>query len=370
MRSLSTILVTGGAGFIGSNFIHWLFAQPEFTGRVINLDALTYAGNLENLADIEARYGKGAEASGAVPRYVFVQGDICDRPLVERLFAEYGVDTVVHFAAESHVDRSILGPEAFVRTNVLGTYTLLDVARQAWRAPSGGMREDVLFHHVSTDEVFGSLGEEGYFTESTPYDPRSPYSASKAASDHLAKAYHHTYGLPLTLSNCSNNYGPYQFPEKLIPLMILNMLEGKPLPVYGDGRNIRDWLYVEDHNEAVWTIMRNGQSGRTYNIGGENEWENIRLLERLIELVAEEAHLDIARLRGLITYVKDRPGHDRRYAIDCTRLKTELGWRQRVSFDEGLRKTVRWYLDHPTWVDHVRTGTYRAWIEQNYARRA
>ncbi|WP_158907792.1 dTDP-glucose 4,6-dehydratase [Rectinema subterraneum] len=369
MRSLSTILVTGGAGFIGSNFIHWLFAQPEFTGRVINLDALTYAGNLENLADIEARYGKGAEASGAVPRYVFVQGDICDRPLVERLFAEYGVDTVVHFAAESHVDRSILGPEAFVRTNVLGTYTLLDVARQAWRAPSGGMREDVLFHHVSTDEVFGSLGEEGYFTESTPYDPRSPYSASKAASDHLAKAYHHTYGLPLTLSNCSNNYGPYQFPEKLIPLMILNMLEGKPLPVYGDGRNIRDWLYVEDHNEAVWTIMRNGQSGRTYNIGGENEWENIRLLERLIELVAEEAHLDIARLRGLITYVKDRPGHDRRYAIDCTRLKTELGWRQRISFDEGLRKTIRWYLDHREWVEHVRSGAYRAWIEQNYARR-
>ena len=369
MRSLSTILVTGGAGFIGSNFIHWLFAQPEFAGRVINLDALTYAGNLENLADIEARYGKGAGGLGAVPRYVFVQGDICDRPLIERLFAEYGIDTVVHFAAESHVDRSILGPEAFVRTNVLGTYTLLDVARQAWCAPTGGMREDVLFHHVSTDEVFGSLGEEGYFTESTPYDPRSPYSASKAASDHLAKAYHHTYGLPLTLSNCSNNYGPYQFPEKLIPLMILNMLEGKPLPVYGDGRNIRDWLYVEDHNEAVWTIMCKGQSGRTYNIGGENEWENIRLLERLIELVAEEARLDIARLRGLITYVKDRPGHDRRYAIDCTRLKTELGWHQRATFDEGLRATVRWYLDHRTWVDHVRSGAYRAWIEQNYARR-
>ena len=378
MRSLSNIIVTGGAGFIGSNFIHWLFRQPEFTGRVINLDALTYAGNLENLADIEARYGAGAEEarfeahaqkSGAVPRYIFVQGDICDRSLVERLFAEYDIDTVVHFAAESHVDRSILGPEAFVRTNVLGTYTLLDVARQAWRAPSGGMREDVLFHHVSTDEVFGSLGEEGYFTESTPYDPRSPYSASKAASDHLAKAYHHTYGLPLTLSNCSNNYGPYQFPEKLIPLMILNMLEGKPLPVYGDGRNIRDWLYVEDHNEAVWTIMRKGQSGRTYNIGGENEWENIRLLERLIELVAEEAHLDIARLRGLITYIKDRSGHDRRYAIDCTRLKTELGWHQRATFDEGLRATVRWYLDHRTWVDHVRSGAYRAWIEQNYARR-
>ena len=388
MRSLSNILVTGGAGFIGSNFIHWLFGRADFKGRIINLDALTYAGNLENLADIEARYGAAAGAgeaaggaisgpssgagcsSGSSPRYIFIQGDICDRPLVERLFSEYGIDTVVHFAAESHVDRSILGPEAFVRTNVLGTYILLDVARTAWKGADGAMRDDVLFHHVSTDEVFGSLGEQGYFTEETPYDPRSPYSASKAASDHLAKAYHHTYGLPLTLSNCSNNYGPYQFPEKLIPLMILNMLEGKPLPVYGDGRNIRDWLYVEDHNEAVWMIMKAGQSGRTYNIGGENEWENIRLLERLIELVAEEAGLDAARLRALITYIKDRSGHDRRYAIDCTRLKTELGWRQRATFDQGLRKTVRWYLDHREWVEHVRSGAYRAWIEQNYTRRA
>jgi dTDP-glucose 4,6-dehydratase len=387
MRSLSNILVTGGAGFIGSNFIHWLFGRADFKGRIINLDALTYAGNLENLADIEARYGAAAGAgeaaggaisgpssgagcsSGSSPRYIFIQGDICDRPLVERLFSEYGIDTVVHFAAESHVDRSILGPEAFVRTNVLGTYILLDVARTAWKGADGAMRDDVLFHHVSTDEVFGSLGEQGYFTEETPYDPRSPYSASKAASDHLAKAYHHTYGLPLTLSNCSNNYGPYQFPEKLIPLMILNMLEGKPLPVYGDGRNIRDWLYVEDHNEAVWMIMKAGQSGRTYNIGGENEWENIRLLERLIELVAEEAGLDAARLRALITYVKDRPGHDRRYAIDCSRIKKELGWRQRVTFDEGLRKTVRWYLDNRTWVDHVRSGAYRAWIEKNYLKR-
>lgn len=358
MRALSNILVTGGAGFIGSNFIHWLLAQDSFTGRIINLDALTYAGNLENLADIEARQGQR--------RYVFVKGDICDRPLVERIFTEYQIDTVVHFAAESHVDRSILGPEAFVRTNVMGTYTLLDVARTAWKNPDGSMRQDVLFHHVSTDEVFGSLGDKGYFTEETPYDPRSPYSASKASSDHLAKAYHHTYGLPLTLSNCSNNYGPYQFPEKLIPLMILNMLEGKPLPVYGDGRNIRDWLYVEDHNEAVWTIMRNGTTGRTYNIGGENEWENIRLLGRLIELVAEEANIDPARLRGLITYVKDRPGHDRRYAIDCTRLKTELGWRQRATFDQGLRKTVRWYLDNRTWVDHVRTGAYRACVTVGY----
>ncbi len=369
MRTFKNILVTGGAGFIGSNFIHWLFAQNDFTGRIINLDALTYAGNLENLADIEPRYGELAGESGGQRRYFFVKGDICDRPLVERIFSEYRIDTVVHFAAESHVDRSILGPEAFMRTNVMGTYTLLDVARNAWKNPDGSLREDVLFHHVSTDEVFGSLGDKGYFTEETPYDPRSPYSASKAASDHLAKAYHHTYGLPLTLSNCSNNYGPYQFPEKLIPLMILNMLEGKPLPVYGDGRNIRDWLYVEDHNEAVWTIMQNGTSGRTYNIGGENEWENIRLLDRLIELVAEEAGLEAAHLRGLVTYVKDRPGHDRRYAIDCTRIKTELGWRQRATFDQGLRKTVRWYLDNRTWVEHIRSGTYRAWIDQNYAHR-
>lgn len=363
MRTLKNLLITGGAGFIGSNFIHYLFKKSDFNGRVVNLDALTYAGNLENLTSIEKVYGGS--------RYFFVKGDVCDRPLVERLFNEYDIDTVVHFAAESHVDRSILGPETFVRTNVLGTYTLLDVARLVWIKRYGSLADaPVLFHHISTDEVFGSLGERGYFTEETPYDPHSPYSASKAASDHLARAYHHTYGLPLTLSNCSNNYGPYQFPEKFIPLMILNMLEGKPLPVYGDGRNIRDWLYVEDHNEAVWMIMKNGQSGRTYNIGGENEWENIRLLNRLIEIVAEEANLDATHLRALITYVKDRPGHDRRYAIDCTRIKTELGWCQKVTFDEGLRKTVRWYLDNRTWVDHVRTGEYRHWIEANYEKRA
>jgi dTDP-glucose 4,6-dehydratase len=284
--------------------------------------------------------------------------------LVEKVFADYGIDTVVHFAAESHVDRSILGPEAFIKTNVVGTYTLLDVARKAW-----GARDDVLFHQVSTDEVYGSLGKSGYFVETTPYDPRSPYSASKASSDHLGKAYFHTYGLPVTVSNCSNNYGPYQFPEKLIPLMILNMLEGKALPVYGDGRNIRDWVYVEDHNEAVWTIMNNGRAGETYNIGGENEWENVALLRRLIELVAEEDGKSADSLNALITYVKDRPGHDRRYAIDCSKLKNELGWKRRFTFDDGLRKTVRWYLDNQEWCSHVRSGEYRNWIEKNYQHR-
>jgi dTDP-glucose 4,6-dehydratase len=354
-RSFTNILVTGGAGFIGSNFIHYLFSAGGFKGRIVNVDSLTYAGNPESLEDI-ARAQEG--------RYVFVKADICDRAALERVFAEYAVDTVVHFAAESHVDRSIHGPEAFIRTNVMGTFTLLDVAREAWKG-----RQDVLFHHISTDEVFGSLGESGYFTETTPYDPRSPYSASKASSDHLVAAYHHTYGLPVTVSNCSNNYGPYQFPEKLIPVMILNMLEGKALPVYGDGKNIRDWLYVEDHNSAVWTIMGRGRIGETYNIGGENEWENIRLLERLMEIVAAEAKRDVADFKRLVTYVKDRPGHDRRYAIDCSKLKRELGWKQSVDFDEGLRRTVRWYLDNRTWIDHVRSGEYQKWMEKNYAKR-
>ncbi len=360
-RSFDTIVVTGGAGFIGSNLIRYLFEKAGYRGRIVNLDALTYAGNPESLADIAAKYGQEGEG-----RYFFVKADIRDRASVERVFADYRPDAVCHLAAESHVDRSILGPEAFVTTNVIGTFTLLDVAKEAWKGRGEG---ETLFHHVSTDEVYGSLGETGYFTEETPYDPRSPYSASKAGSDHLVMAYHHTYGLPVTLSNCSNNYGPYQFPEKLIPLMILNMLEGKPLPVYGDGRNIRDWLYVEDHNAAVWTIMQRGESGRSYNIGGENEWENIRLLGRLIEIVAKEAGLDAGELRSRITYVKDRPGHDRRYAIDCSRLKRELGWAQAHSFDEGLAETVRWYLAHKDWCARVRSGEYRRWVETNYERR-
>jgi dTDP-glucose 4,6-dehydratase len=355
-RTFGNILVTGGAGFIGSNFIRYLFAQPDFQGRIINLDLLTYAGNPLNLADIESQFGNS--------RYVFIHGDISDRPMVEALFRSYGIDAVVHFAAESHVDRSIIDPSAFVRTNVLGTQVLLDVARRAWQG-----RDDVLFHHVSTDEVYGSLGETGYFTETTPYDPRSPYSASKAAADHLVMAYHHTYGLPVTLSNCSNNYGPYQFPEKLVPLMILNMEERKPLPVYGDGRNIRDWLYVEDHNAAVWLIMKQGRVGEKYNIGGENEWENLQLVRELCRIYAELTGAFYEEITSLITFVRDRPGHDRRYAIDCGKLKSELGWKRAYGFAEGLRATVQWYLGNAAWVEKVKSGEYRTWIEANYGKR-
>jgi dTDP-glucose 4,6-dehydratase len=365
MRKLTNILVTGGAGFIGCNFIRFLLEKAEgFSGRVINLDALTYAGNRMSLADIEAKHGA---QGGAKARYFFEHGDICDRAFVESLFSKYEIDTVAHFAAESHVDRSILGPEAFIKTNVTGTFTLLDIARNAWKDEK--QRQGALFHHISTDEVYGSLGETGYFTEKTPYDPRSPYSASKAASDHLAMAYSHTYGLPVTLSNCSNNYGPYQFPEKLIPLMILNMLEGKPLPVYGDGKNIRDWLYVEDHNAAVWAIMRDGKTSEEYNIGGENEWENIKLLNVLIDITAEKTKLVPAKIRDTITYVKDRPGHDRRYAIDCSKIKRELGWKQTVSFEEGLARTVDWYLSNPKWIESIRSGEYQRWVEKNYGER-
>ncbi|MDL2229949.1 dTDP-glucose 4,6-dehydratase [Treponema sp. OttesenSCG-928-L16] len=362
MRNLKNILVTGGCGFIGCNFIRMLLERtPDFTGRVINLDALTYAGNAESLADIEKRFGG--------LRYFFEHGDICDRPLAEKLFRKYKIDTVVHFAAESHVDRSILGPEAFIKTNVMGTFALLDTARYAWEEAAGGIRDDVLFHHISTDEVYGSLGETGYFSETTAYDPRSPYSASKASSDHLVSAYHHTYGLPITLSNCSNNYGPYQFPEKLIPLMIFNMLEGKPLPVYGDGKNIRDWVYVEDHNRAIWTIMNKGRSGEKYNIGGGNEWENIRLLNALIDIIAEKTGRNAEAIRNTISFVKDRPGHDRRYAIDCTKIKKELGWKQKADFREGLELTVDWYLGHPEWVARIRSGEYKNWVGRNYGER-
>jgi len=360
MRKLTNILVTGGAGFIGVNFIRFLFGEteekPDFKGRIINLDNLTYAGNAGSLKEIKEKFGNS--------RYFFERGDICDRSFVESLFKKYEIDTVVHFAAESHVDRSILGPETFIKTNVMGTFTLLDVARNAWKDAN-----DVLFHHISTDEVYGSLGETGYFTETTPYDPRSPYSASKAASDHLVIAYNHTYGLPITLSNCSNNYGPYQFPEKLIPLMIMNMLEEKPLPVYGDGKNIRDWLYVVDHNRAVWEIMQNGSVGEKYNIGGENEWENIKLLNVLIDITANKSGKAAEKIRSTITYVKDRPGHDRRYAIDCSKLKKELGWKQTVNFEEGLSRTVDWYLANSEWIDGIRSGDYKKWIEKNYDKR-
>ncbi len=356
MRTFACVLVTGGAGFIGSNFIRHLFVTPGFRGKIINFDALTYAGNLENLSDVEAAHSRG--------RYEFIKADICDRPAVEAAFHKHQPDAVAHFAAESHVDRSIVGPEAFIRTNVLGTFTLLDVARRVWEG-----REGTLFHHVSTDEVFGSLGETGQFTEETPYDPRSPYSASKAGSDHLVMAYYHTYLLPVTMSNCSNNYGPCHFPEKLIPLMILNMLEGKPLPVYGDGRNVRDWLYVEDHAAGIWKIMTEGSVGEKYNLGGSSEWENIRLVRELCAAVARRTGKQPAEYEKLITYVTDRPGHDRRYAVDSSKIEHELGWRPSVSFQEGLDRTVRWYLDNADWVRRVRTGAYREWITQNYGGR-
>ncbi len=353
MRKLSNILVTGGAGFIGSNFIRYLFRQKDFNGRVINLDKLTYAGNPDNLTDIEKTCGPS--------RYIFVRGDIRDGDMTSRIFQQYDIDTVVHCAAESHVDRSIHGPADFIDTNINGTFILLETARNLWKD-----RDGVHFHHISTDEVYGSLGDTGYFYETTPYDPRSPYSASKASSDHLVNAYSHTYGLPVTISNCSNNYGPYQFPEKLIPFMISRMLEGGPLPVYGDGRNIRDWLYVDDHNSAVWLILNKGAAGRTYNIGGENEWENIKLVNVLCEMVAKHTGKDTDYYKKLITHVADRMGHDRRYAINCDRIKNELGWRQDYNFSQGLDMTVKWYLSNGKWIDNVRTGEYRKWIEKNY----
>ena len=371
MRKLKNILVTGGAGFIGSNFIHYLFGlssangnlfnDADFSGNVVNVDCLTYAGNLESLKDVEEKFGG--------KRYFFEKADICSRPEIERILKQYDIDTIIHFAAESHVDRSILGPETFIKTNVMGTFTLLDAARSFWKKPDGTFRDDVLFHHISTDEVYGSLGETGYFTETTPYDPRSPYSSSKASSDHIAMAYFHTYGLPLTLSNCTNNYGPYQFPEKLLPLMISNIRDGKPLPVYGKGDNIRDWIYVEDHNRAVWLIVNKGRTGQKYNIGGENEWQNIKLLHKVIELAAEKLGKPVSEIEKTITYVKDRPGHDKRYAIDCTKIKTELGWQRKMTFEEGLNATVDWYLKNTEWVNHILSGEYTKWIDANYKSR-
>ncbi len=347
------VLVTGGCGFIGANFIRYLLEEVgDFDGRIVNVDKLTYAGNPKSLADLEASMGD---------RYRFVRADICDREEMGKIFDDYEIDTVAHFAAESHVDRSIVAPDDFIRTNIFGTYTLLQLARER-------MDRIGLFHHVSTDEVFGSLGETGLFTEETSYKPNSPYSASKASSDHIVRAYHHTYGLPVTISNCSNNYGPYQFPEKLIPLMIMNAREGKPLPVYGDGKNVRDWLYVRDHCTAIWRVMTRGDRGRTYNIGGRNEMENIRVVEVICDLVDELAGpLEDGRSRReLITYVKDRPGHDRRYAIDCTRMEKEQDWLPEESFETGIRKTIQWYLDNQAWVDDVRSGEYQDWIQAHY----
>jgi dTDP-glucose 4,6-dehydratase len=349
---MKNLLVTGGCGFIGCNFIRYLFEEAGFAGRVINVDKLTYAGNPESLADVAARVGD---------RYVFVRADICDRAALARVLDDHQVDAIAHFAAESHVDRSIVRPDDFIQTNIIGTYTLLQLARERMPAIQR-------FHHVSTDEVFGTLGDTGLFTEETAYAPNSPYSASKAASDHLVRAYHETYGLPVTMSNCSNNYGPFHFPEKLIPLMILNALEGKALPVYGDGKNVRDWLYVRDHAVAIWRIMQKGVTGQTYNVGGRNEMQNITVVHAVCDLLDEMVGPlgGRAARRELITYVKDRPGHDRRYAIDCTKIERELGWTPEESFETGIRKTIRWYLDHQEWVHHVRSGDYQKWIQQHY----
>jgi dTDP-glucose 4,6-dehydratase len=347
----SNLLVTGGCGFIGSNFIRNLLNDATFSGRIINLDKLTYAGNPENLEGIAADFG---------PRYVFQKADICDSAKLEKVFGEHDIDAVCHFAAESHVDRSIKDPGSFIQTNIVGTFNLLEIAKA---------RGDKfkLFHHVSTDEVYGSLGAEGLFREDTPYRPNSPYSASKAASDHLVRAYYKTFGLPTTISNCSNNYGPYQFPEKLIPLVILNALEGKPLPVYGDGKNVRDWLYVEDHCDAIWNIMKSGVIGETYNVGGNAEMENILIVQLICDILDEIKPVTDGKPRcQLITFVSDRPGHDRRYAIDFAKLKAELGWSPRESFKSGLRKTVEWYLNQKKWVENIKTGAYQSWMKEQY----
>ncbi|QCQ21124.1 dTDP-glucose 4,6-dehydratase [Desulfoglaeba alkanexedens] len=355
-----TILVTGGCGFIGSNFVRAALERLA-ASRIINLDKLTYAGNLENVSDLNGH-----------PRYRFVRGDICDAETVGRLFGDEGVDTVIHFAAESHVDRSIEGPEAFIRTNIFGTYVLLEAARKSWIEAARKRRpENPVFLHVSTDEVYGSLGPDGFFTENTPYDPRSPYSASKAASDHLVSAYHHTYGLPTVITNCSNNYGPYQFPEKLIPLMIINALEGRDLPVYGDGNNIRDWIHVQDHCEALLAVLAKGRPGETYNIGGNNERRNIEIVEAICDILDEKlGPLDAVRpRRSLIRFVKDRPGHDRRYAIDAGKVMRELGWAPRFSFEDGLRSTVDWYLQNRAWLQRIVDGTYRDDYDRMYGWR-
>lgn len=354
-RRKRNIVITGGAGFIGSNFVrHWCENYPD--DRVVVLDALTYAGNLNNIDDLQDK-----------ENFRFVKGDIGDRALIDKLLREENIDTVAHFAAESHVDRSILGPDAFIKTNILGSFTLLDSFRHY--SIEKGKISDYLFLHVSTDEVYGSLGpEDPAFSETTPYAPNSPYSASKASSDHLARAYYHTYGMPTIITNCSNNYGPYHFPEKLIPLMCINILLGKPLPVYGDGQNIRDWLYVGDHCNALDTVIHKGKAGETYNIGGNNEVKNIDLVRQLCDLMDELApNLPVKPARELITFVKDRPGHDRRYAIDATKIKNELGWTPQENVEAGLRKTIEWYLNNRDWWQPLLSQEYQDYYQQVYS---
>jgi dTDP-glucose 4,6-dehydratase len=348
-----TIIITGGAGFIGSHVVR-LFVTKYPGYRIINLDALTYAGNLENLRDIED-----------APNYVFEKADILDIAGLEKIFETYQPDGIIHLAAESHVDRSILSPLDFVYTNVIGTVNLLNAARQSWKNNFEGKR----FYHVSTDEVFGALGETGFFTETTPYDPHSPYSASKASSDHFVRAYHDTYGLPAVVTNCSNNYGPNHFPEKLIPLFINNIIEKKPLPVYGDGLYTRDWLYVKDHARAIDLVFHEGKNGDTYNVGGFNEWRNIDLVKLLCRLMDEKLGNAPGTSDKLITYVKDRPGHDRRYAIDASKINRELGWKPSVTFEEGLSQTIDWYLGNKEWLRHVTSGEYQDYYEEQYSRK-
>lgn len=357
---MKTYLVTGGAGFIGSNYIHYILQKYEDSIRVINVDKLTYAGNLENLADVKKR-----------KNYFFVKADICDKNKINKLFEEHDIDRVVHFAAESHVDRSIKDPEVFVRTNVLGTSVLLNAAKQAWELPDGSFKPEKKFLHVSTDEVYGSLSDKNdFFYESTPYDPHSPYSASKAASDMLVKSYIDTYKFPANITNCSNNYGPYQFPEKLIPLVINNALNGKKIPVYGDGKNIRDWLFVEDHVRGIDMVQEQGRIFESYNIGGHNERENIEIVETIIKILKEMLpENDIRRemvSHDLITFVTDRKGHDLRYAIAADKIENDIGWKPEVSFEDGIRRTIKWYLEHKEWFENVTSGNYRKYYEEMY----
>lgn len=353
---MKNVLITGGAGFIGSNFVRYLLKAEEDV-QIINIDALTYAGSLANLGYLSD-----------TGRQTFVEGDICDSAFVEKIVEQYQIDTIVHFAAESHVDRSILGPAPFIQTNIVGTFNLLQAAHYAWNKAEN--KNDFRFHHVSTDEVFGSLFPDSpAFTESTPYDPRSPYSASKAASDHLVRAYYHTYGLPITITNCSNNYGPYQFPEKLIPLIILNALQGNRLPVYGDGKQVRDWLYVEDHCEAIYFVLKKGKLGVTYNIGGENQPANIEIVKMICEILDELRPVSVP-YASLIAYVPDRPGHDRRYAMNIEKIKQELGWSPKYTLANGLRETVSWYLANSNWVNLIMSqNNYQNWLNKNYQNR-
>jgi dTDP-glucose 4,6-dehydratase len=357
---MKNVLVTGGCGFIGSNFIRYLHkVDPAL--RIYNIDSLTYAGNQKNLSDL-----KGQSI------YFFIHGDICDSDLVERVLIESNIDTVVHFAAETHVDRSIYGPEAFVHTNIVGTFRLLEAVKKVWLSQAEGNLSAYRFHHISTDEVYGSLApDETPFKESTPYDPNSPYSASKAASDHLVRSYAHTYQIPVTISNCSNNYGPYQYPEKLIPLMILNGINGGDLPIYGDGQQVRDWLYVDDHCEAIYRILVDGRIGETYNIGGNTQLSNVEVIQTICTILDDlQPKSQFAPHNKLMKYVQDRPGHDRRYAIDCSKLEIELGWNPRTSFSDGIAQTVTWYLDHLNWVSEMHSRKdYQIWIEKNYEQR-